>query len=311
MVDIKKIDNMLYASLYGVPKVGIYSEIWEAIKENSEILKQAITVCKDKFGESDQVLGLAICDSMLIDYNGVNKEIYQELVNTIYSNQDIARIVQDGASNGGYSYLLMTLWNPNLVLTEEQKAFAVDEALNKIGTKRYYEALEKRSMQLDKMGVSDNDIVLLDIDGCKNPMSTKSCIEYFDSIFGRISRAQAHGSGVYDIRYWILANPNWTVDEKKELIYEFYGDDKTYTEYLEEWEWGIINEYNNFKDKTFIKIDMSQLYYYTYEELLEIYADKETVDKVWNDIMFCRLMNKLRPKKHNTQKSYVKTMNII
>lgn len=41
---------------------------------------------------------------MLLDYENVDSNIYQNLINTIYSNTDIARIVLDGASNGGNSF---------------------------------------------------------------------------------------------------------------------------------------------------------------------------------------------------------------
>ena len=65
------------------------------------------------------------------------EEVYDKLVKSIYNNKDIARIVLDGYSNGGFSFLLMSLWNPTLKLTEEQKQFAVSEAMNKIGTVKY------------------------------------------------------------------------------------------------------------------------------------------------------------------------------
>lgn len=71
---------------------------------------------------------------MLMNYNFVDEVAYKKLISSIYTNKDIARIVINGASNGGYSFLLMSLWNHNLKLTEEQKAFAVNEAMNKIGT---------------------------------------------------------------------------------------------------------------------------------------------------------------------------------
>ena len=77
---------------------------------------------------------------MLIDYNSIDEVAHNNLINSIYTNTDIARIVMDGAANGGYSFLLMSLWNYNLKLTEEQKAFAVNEAMNKIGTVRWQQS---------------------------------------------------------------------------------------------------------------------------------------------------------------------------
>ena len=69
---------------------------------------------------------------MLRDYQNVDEIAYNNLIKTIYTNTDIARIVINGASNGGYSFLLMSLWNENIKLTKQQKSFAVKEAMNKL-----------------------------------------------------------------------------------------------------------------------------------------------------------------------------------
>ena len=130
MVNIDMIDKELYNSIYVSPRIGDYKEVWSRIKNNKEVLRGAIQITKDKFGERDIVKGLSIAEFILLDYENVDSNIYQNLINTIYSNTDIARIVLDGASNGGNSFLLMSLFNPNLKLTEEQKAFAVNEAMN-------------------------------------------------------------------------------------------------------------------------------------------------------------------------------------
>lgn len=136
MVDIEKLDDILYKSIKGIPRVGDYNEIWSRIKSNPEVLREAVQVKRDKFDEHDVVNGTTICNSMLTDYNSVDEVAYNKLINSIYTNTDIARIVINGAANGGYSFLLMSLWNYNLKLTEKQKTFAVNEAMNKIGTTR-------------------------------------------------------------------------------------------------------------------------------------------------------------------------------
>ena len=233
MTEFRKVENELYGAIYGLPRVGDGQAIWDNIKINDELLAEAIQVEKDKFGERDLVKGLAICDCMLIDYESVNQEIYQQLVNTIYSNTDIARIVLDGYANGGFSYLLMTLWNHNLKLTEEQKQFAVSEAMNKIGTVKYRKEQEEFSKQLDDMGITDEEITILDIDGCKNPVGAKTGSEYMNYMFSTLSDTQAHGEAPFDIRYQILRNPNWTIEEKQNLVYDFWEDDETYDEFLE------------------------------------------------------------------------------
>jgi len=263
MIDIEKVDNYLYKARYGLPIVGNYKELWDQIKVNKEILKESISVTKDKFNTYDVVKGLAICEAMLIDYEFVDKDVYNKLISTIYSNTDIARIVIDGASNGGNSYLLMSLWNHDLKLTEEQKEFAVNEAMNKIGTTRINGNLQYTILVL--------------------------------------SRTQAHGSGCFDIRYHILRNPNWTMAEKQKLIMEFWADRDVYEEFLEEWEWAIVNDSVNFKGNSMSQLDKFELYEYTYDMLLEFYDSKEITDRIWEEIQFCKQMHKLRPMKWETE----------
>lgn len=308
MQDFKQIENDLYGAIYGIPRKGDVNQIWDSIKSNDEMLAEAIKVEKDKLGERDLVKGLAICDCMLIDYESVDQEIYQKLVNLIYSNTDIARIVLDGASNGGYSYLLMTLWNPNLKLTEEQKKFAVSEAMNKIGTIKYRQKQEEFSKKLDDMGITNEVTTILDIDGCKNPVGAKTKSEYMNFMFSTLSDTQAHGTAPFDIRYQILRNSNWTLEEKQKLVYDFWADDETYDEYLEQWEWGIINDKANYKGESLPQLDKVELYDYTYQELLDFYGDKEITDNIWNEIKFCQTMHLLRPQQWEIDKPYQKVI---
>ncbi len=44
------------------------------------------------------------------------------------------------------------------------------------------------------------------------------------------------GQGYFDIRYHILRNPNWALEEKQRLIMDFWYDDDDYEEALEQWE---------------------------------------------------------------------------
>lgn len=295
MESFNSLEDELYLSRYGIPKKGDYEEIWNKIKNNKEVLKEAIKLTKDKFGQRDLVKGLAICDSILVDYKNVDLEIYQELVNLIYSNEQIARIVLDGYSNGGYSFLLMTLWNHNLKLTEEQKAFAVDEAMNKIGTTRYKKQSNEYSKKLDEKGITDDITTTIDIDGCVNPIGAKSKNEYFNYMFSMMSDTQAHGTGAFDIRYHILRNPNWTLEEKQKLIRDFWYDE-TYDEYLEQWEWGVVNDNENYKGEPLPPFDRYELFNeWSYEMLLKFYGNKKTTDRIWEEMEFCRQMHELRP----------------
>jgi hypothetical protein len=314
MESFKSLEDELYLSQYGLPKKGNYEEIWNKIKNNKEVLKEAIKLTKDKFGQRDLVKGLAICDSILVDYRNTDLKIYQELVNLIYSNQQIARIVLDGYSNGGYSFLLMSLWNHSLKLTEEQKAFAVDEAMNKIGTTRYKKQSDEYSKRLDELGITDDITTTIDIDGCVNPIGAKAKNEYFNYTFTMLSDTQAHGTGAFDIRYHILRNPNWTLEEKRKLIMDFWYYDETYDEYLEQWEWGVVNDNENYKGEPFSPFDRYELFNeWSYEMLLEYYGNKETTDRIWEEMEFCRQMHLLRPQQwelkwqNGTKKQLVKS----
>ena len=93
----------------------------------------------------------------------------------------------------------MTLWNPNLKLTDEQTVYT-------------------------------------EFGGSINPVGAKTGNMYMAGLFSSLSDTQAHGSGDFDIRYWILRNPNWSLEEKQKLIMDFWYDDEEYDEVLERWE---------------------------------------------------------------------------
>lgn len=289
----EKLDRKFYTSKHYLPKTVDPNIMWEDIKTNKEILNWAIKPTKDKFGERDIVNGLSICESILIDYDNVDKDVYNKLISLIYSNKQIARIVQDGYSNGGYSYLLMTLWNPNLKLTKEQKMFAVDEAMNKAGTVRYKIIMDEYAKKLDDSGITNDKTMYTEFGGSINPVGAKTGNMYMASIFYTLSDTQAHGSGSFDIRYHILRNSNWTLDEKKKLIMAFWYDDDEYDETLEDWEFGVINHDANINAKE--AIDKCFMYEYSYDDLLEIYNDKDTAKYILDEINFCKQMHELRP----------------
>ena len=297
MEDFRNIDDKLYYAKYCDRKVGNTEKIWSSIKKNRELLEWAIKPTKDKFGERDLVNGLAICEDILVDFNNVDNEVYQKLVGLIYSNKQIARIVLDGYSNGGYSYLLMTLWNPNLKLTEDQKAFAVDEAMNKIGTTRYENAMNEYSKELEGKGITDEQTMYTGFGGSINPVGAKTGNMYMAGLFSSLSDTQAHGSGDFDIRYWILRNPNWSFEEKQKLIMDFWADDEDYDETLEQWECGIVNYHANYKGTPIPLFERDELYECSYGALLKFYGDKETTDRIWEEIQFCKQMHQLRPQK--------------
>ncbi len=308
MLEIKKVDDELYRAMYGVPRIGDAHIIWETIKNKPEILREAVKIKRNKWDNGDIVNGLTICDAMLTDFSNVDQIAYNELIQNIYTNTDIARIVIDGASNGGNSYLLMSLWNYNIKLTEKQKAFAVHEAMNKIGTTRYENDMNNYSKKLDEKGITDEQTMYTEFSGSINPVGAKTGSMYMASVFASLSNTQAHGHGDFDIRYWILRNPNWTLDEKQKLIMDFWADDDVYDEVLEQWEWGVANDSANYKGEALPQFDKFQMYEYSYEELLRFYGHKKTTDRIWNEIQFCKQMHKLRPQQWEIESSIQKEL---
>ena len=294
MIDVEKLDDELYKSIYGKPRIGDYNEIWARIKSNPEVLRESVQVIRDKFDENDIVKGLTICNTLLIDYKSVDEVAYNNLINSIYTNTDIARIVVDGASNGGYSFLLMSLWNHALKLDEKQKAFAVDEAMNKVGTVRWDKIQERFSRKLDDKGVSNKTTIYMDFGGSVIPIGEKTGAMYMDYLLTSLGKEQAHGTGEFDIRYHILRNPNWTLEEKQKLIMDFWSWDKAYDNCFEQWEWNIVNDEANFRRNFISPMEPFMLYDYTYNGLLKFYGDKETTDRICDELNFCRTMKKLR-----------------
>lgn len=292
---LKDLEEQLYIARYGLPQKGNLEEIWESIKKEPEVLKEAIEIRKDKFGEKDLLKGTAIAEAMLIDYQNTDKELYQKLINTIYSNIDIARL-GFGPINGRETFLLMSLWNHDLKLTENQKAFAVSEAMNKIGTvKQNNEALTYEE-QLEENGITDDITSAIELGGSINPIGLKAKSIYMNHLFTSMSATQAHGTGAFDIRYQILRNPNWSIEEKQKLIMDFWYSDEEYDETLEEWEWDVVNDEANYKGELLPSFDKCDLFYeYTYDMLLNYYRNKETTDRIWSEIMFCKQMHSLRP----------------
>ena len=154
-MDIDLIDNKLYKATYITKDRKEQEKLWKEIRNNKEILKEAIKVTRNKMKQRDILKGMTIANNMLFDYKNVDKQIYNKLIDTIYKNKDIARLVMDGYSNGGYSFLLISLFNYDLKLTQSQKDFAVEEAMNKIGTKKYCKEQEIYSKSLEEKNITD------------------------------------------------------------------------------------------------------------------------------------------------------------
>lgn len=156
---------------------------WEDIKDNRKLLENSVKLNKE--GELNDP---SVCECVLYYFEDVDKDIYDELVKIVYTYPEIARI-----SKFVYSLLQLSLNNPDLKLTEDQKEFACSEA---------------------KLLPGAASLVNNYIHGASTP---------------------------FDIRYSILVNNNWTDDEKKGLIFDFYKDKNTFNEAVNRWEDVILN----------------------------------------------------------------------
>ena len=255
MVDAKELNRRLVAAWHKdrMLQPNDKTEIFELLKQNPSVFDEAVEIEKDKYGD-DTVRYLALCDVLLTskELASLNIDAYNRLVHSIYTNKDIARSYF-GALNlyrEAFSFLLETLWNYDLKLTDEQKSFAVDEAMNKRGTTR-------------------------------NPKG-------FDFIGLKDSKSQIHGIGVFDIRYAILTNPNWTIDEKEKLTSEFYSDVEQLKYNLNEWELDVINTQANVEK--YNPVTTYGLYNYTYDDLKNIFNNENDLNEMWQGISFCRMI---------------------
>ena len=252
--------------------------IWQKIKNNSLLLQDAIKVVKNKYN-IDTLKAPYIAMAILLDYENVDPNIYNQLIDIIYSNVNIARYVVDN-SNFGNSLLLMSLFNNNLKLTDEQKNFAVDEAMNKVGTVRYEQKLNEYVSKLKEKKIST---LLIE----------KILLNHY--IFSVINANQAHGVDFKDIRYYILRNSSWSFEEKQKLVNDFWFDDKEYSRYVKQWEQEIIKSLAIYRKTYFLPlIDSEDLYLWSYDVLLDFCKDKKVGDDILSSIVFCREMHKLR-----------------
>lgn len=228
-------------------------DAWVMVRSDKEFLRWAMQQCKDKWGK-DSVNAPHVCEYMLANYTDVDEVVYQRLINTIYLSKDIARISLDGDR---YSFLLMSLYNPDMILTDMQKDFAYEEAMNDYDTVRF----------------ANKDV--------------------YDGV------VCDHGSGAFDIRYWILRNNNWSIEEKRTLVYDFFADQELYEETLANWESNIFDEHSldvTNHDKYSLDFTQAMMYDYSYEYFYDMYGyDKDITDEVWQEIQFCNLMHLLRP----------------
>lgn len=213
MEQYRDLNNRLYSLIH--KEVGKknsdedFDKLWGEIRTNSEALEWAIEPKKEERSGLDTLNGLTIAEMMLeYDYD-VDKKLTQKLVDLIYYNKHIARI---GVNDEAYipTFLIKTLYNPYRKLTTAQKVYAVNEAMLQEGTLR-------EEVRLTNDGGNNSKII-------------------YGGIYKLYNERGIHGKWPYDIRYYILINDNWSEEEKKELVHNFWLNDDDYKKTIEEWE---------------------------------------------------------------------------
>jgi hypothetical protein len=94
MSEIERIDNELYKAIFIFRDVCMYDDIWKLIRRIPSFQKEAVQIKRDKFDERDTVTGIAIADTMLKNYKYADKEAYNKLIKSIYSNKDIVNVIE-------------------------------------------------------------------------------------------------------------------------------------------------------------------------------------------------------------------------
>lgn len=189
---VDELDNKLFGLLYIDTNYQEAKKLWNSIKSDELLLLAASEVTKDIFNEKDIFVGNCIVELILKNPTDVNIGIYEDIVNKIYINDDLSKIVLNGYLSEGCPFLLYTLMNDNLKLTGSQKDKVYNLAMEQFFT--------------EKNGSYGGMFYLSTKNGC--------------------------GNFPYDIRYWILHNNNWNEDEKLQMIYDFYSSEEFYARFL-------------------------------------------------------------------------------
>lgn len=295
--ELKKLDVELYKTTYVEDDNKKREQLWTDIKKNKKILEHATTVVKNKFG--DTFLSPTIVECILIDYQNIAQDLYQSLVNKIYSNPDLARIIVDVYSNDEISLLLYTLFNDNLELTEVQKNFALEEAMSKVGTKKYNKRIYDYEQELKNGSINYK---LSDGIPKIRPIGAKTFNTNMTNFIYSLSINKSHGKGKYDIRYHILKNHNFTA-QIENLIFEFYDANEYYTETVDYWEKDIVNlcTKENEKEPMFC---IDEIMVIKEEEVFRI-LPLEQANKVIREINFIKMLHKIRPMHRDLDKDSI------
>lgn len=261
---INDIDNSIYRLEYIEKNYDELQKLWDSIKKDDILLLEASEIIKDKFEERNVFASNCIAELILKFPEEVNRGVYEEVVNKIYDNDDLAQIVVGGYhsitkdgynsfgsySNNNLPFLLYTLTNKKLKLSDNQKNKVYNLALDQYFTERTKE-------------------------------------------FGGIYYLSAkNGCGIfpYDIRYWVLKNNNWSEEEKEQIIYQFYSKEELYVKLLDSIEFNIQEMYN----LEGIIIPKDEISYMKDHEIEELISDEEVKKEITDETHFVKSLKRLR-----------------
>ncbi|MBQ6323756.1 MAG: hypothetical protein IJI22_02870 [Bacilli bacterium] len=257
MENLEKISINLLKSTYFDQDMNKYIELWKEIKKDENILNQAIELKRAEDG-TQTVQYPIIAEAMLLNYDNVNKKYYNKLINLIFSNISVARTFVAGKEKNPASFLILALWNKDLKLTKEQKDFAETEALKRI---------QEQKIQQD-------------------PVSKELNIDPFKT-------ALVHGTDPYDIKYYLLTNPNWTHLDKIDLADKFWQSDKEFQEYLEQLEDSILKKIST-KERRISKDMLKDIALsYNYYDIVDLMQNETEAKKVFDDLALLRELKEI------------------
>ena len=105
----------------------------------------------------------------------------------------------------------------------------------------------------------------------------------------------SHGGRVYDLRYQILRNFNWSLEEKRKLVYDFYEDEYDFMLHLDAFERKVIRHPAYFRENNISLIELDKIYDYDLVDLENKYHDSIAAVEVFDEINFCRMLHQVRP----------------
>ncbi len=96
---------------------------------------------------------------------------------------------------------------------------------------------------------------------------------------------------LYDLRYVILINHNWSTEEKLELIKSFWSSEKEFLKYLRNREWRTYKKIMRQGSKERFKSEM--LYELEFRDVAKNLMFKSLIEQAWNEIIMYKKIKEL------------------